>query len=113
MTEIDIGEYKRIEEDEVKKIIKQIINTYIKGSRYQHSVLKEWQERILNNSTEKLKDLYPKTKFIITSTIMQHTEHGYHQASTCYWDKEKDQLISYVHQDQDFVILVNVVCSPL
>ncbi|KAJ9078644.1 hypothetical protein DSO57_1004602 [Entomophthora muscae] len=98
---------------EITRVIRKAILTYMKGAKYQHSKVKEWQQQLSDHCLQKLTILKPPfpadaVKYIVSSTILQKGVSGFQSATSCFWDSELDRLITYTHEDEEFHVVVNI-----
>ncbi|CAG8555635.1 11189_t:CDS:2 [Diversispora eburnea] len=100
---------KTFNEDEVKHIIKEVVETTIlQDSAYLHSRVSNWNAIIVEHVTKKLAALSKSFKYIVTCTIFEKNGAGIHATTTCYWDSKYDGSTTYRHDTNSMYVIVNV-----
>eukprot|EP00823_Brevimastigomonas_motovehiculus_P009599 TRINITY_DN927_c8_g1_i1.p1 TRINITY_DN927_c8_g1~~TRINITY_DN927_c8_g1_i1.p1 ORF type:complete len:130 (+),score=14.75 TRINITY_DN927_c8_g1_i1:139-528(+) len=92
----DIAESEKttLQEDVIKKKIKEIIENCLKGKEYDETKVPQWISNICEACIESLYAPKKPFKYAVTCTIMQRTGAGIHSANACYWDTVSDVALS-------------------
>ncbi|XP_054706109.1 dynein light chain Tctex-type 1-like [Uloborus diversus] len=94
--------------DDVSKIIKSAVEEVIERNVYQHSKVKQWSDKIVEQILNSLKDLHKPFKYIATCVIMQKNGAGFHTASSCYWDNTTDGSCTVRWENKSMYCIVSV-----
>ncbi|KAK9959731.1 hypothetical protein ABG768_009833 [Culter alburnus] len=76
--------------DEITTVIKEVVESTIGNSSYQHSKINQWMSNIVESSLNQLTKLGKPFKYIVTCIILQKNGAGLHTASSCFWDNTTD-----------------------
>ncbi len=77
----------------MKKKVREIIESHLKGRDYHEDLLPQWINDILENILEELHASKKPIKYCATCTIMQRTGAAIHSAKAAYWDIASDGKI--------------------
>jgi len=77
-------------EDEVNLIIKEVVESTLGTSAYEHKKVATWQSMVVENCLKRLYSLGRNYKYVVTCMITQNTGAGVHTSHTCYWDANTD-----------------------
>ncbi|KAF0369749.1 Dynein light chain Tctex-type 1 [Gigaspora margarita] len=100
---------KTFNEDEVKIIVKEIVeSTILQDSAYLHSRISNWNAIIVENTVKRLAALNKSIKYIVTCTIFEKNGAGIHATTTCHWDSKHDGSTTYRHDTNSMYVIVNV-----
>lgn len=95
-------------QDEVKVLIKEAIESNISNQPYHHNKVPQWNSNIVEMTLKKLSGLNKSFKFIVTCVIMQRTGAGLHVGSSCFWDSTTDGCCTFEYDSKTMVVVVNV-----
>nr|CAH8874778.1 unnamed protein product [Trichobilharzia regenti] len=76
--------------EEVKNIVKEVIEAIVGSSSYSQSKVQLWTSTVIEQCLNQLTKLGKPFKYIVTCIIMQKSGAGLHTASSCYWDNTTD-----------------------
>ncbi|GIZ04122.1 dynein light chain Tctex-type 1 [Caerostris extrusa] len=94
--------------DDVSKIIKSAVEEVIERNTYQHSKVKQWSDKIVEQILSNLKELNKPFKYIATCVIMQKNGAGFHTASSCYWDNTTDGSCTVRWENKSMYCILSV-----
>lgn len=84
-------------EDEVGKIVNDVIDLYLKDRNYEEIKVPQWTNQILEELDIRLCALKKPFKYVSTALIMQRNGAALHSSTSCYWDSTRDgmQVVSW------------------
>jgi dynein light chain Tctex-type 1 len=94
MDDIADSEKQAFQEDSVKKKVREVIESHLKGREYSEHMLDQWMNDICENIVEELYQTKKPFKYVVTCAIMQRTGAAIHSAKSCFWDTVSDASIT-------------------
>ena len=68
----------------------------LKTASYDESLVPQWVDTICDRCMSNLAALQKPYKYIVTCQIMQKTGAGIHTATSCFWNREDDNICQVV-----------------
>ncbi|OBZ85494.1 Dynein light chain Tctex-type [Choanephora cucurbitarum] len=101
-------EQKKFNTEDTLVLIKEIVESTLKGSEYSHSKVSQWSSTIIDGCINKLKTNNTNYKYIVTCVILQNKGAGFYTGSSVFWDNQNDGSASYKFESTTMYALVNV-----
>ncbi|KAJ2089060.1 hypothetical protein IW138_003772 [Coemansia sp. RSA 986] len=93
--------------DDVHKYLKSAVDLTIGSGEYHHGTLTELHNNITQYAIKKIGAIKPASaKCIVTCTIVQNTDAGFHISNALYWDDLRDHVVTYDFQNKAMNIIV-------
>nr|CAH8874776.1 unnamed protein product [Trichobilharzia regenti] len=93
--------------EEVKNIVKEVIEAIVGSSSYSQSKVQLWTSTVIEQCLNQLTKLGKPFKYIVTCIIMQKSGAGLHTASSCYWDNTTDENIHSTNFRRKQVVIIS------
>ncbi|KAJ2559775.1 hypothetical protein EV175_000160 [Coemansia sp. RSA 1933] len=106
---------KAVGTDAVHKALKTSVDLAIGTGEYHHGALHELHTNITQYAVKKIGALTPQVpfKYIVTCTIVQNTDAGFHIGNSLHWDDARDVVVTYDFQNKAMhIILTAYLISP-
>ncbi|KAJ1831877.1 hypothetical protein IWW55_002379 [Coemansia sp. RSA 2706] len=92
---------------DVYKYLKAAVEMAAGPDQYQHAQLGELHNNIVDYATKKISAIRPPSvKVIVTCTIVQNTDAGFHISNSTHWDDDRDSLVTYQFQNKSMTVVV-------
>ncbi|KAJ2802191.1 hypothetical protein H4R20_003377 [Coemansia guatemalensis] len=93
---------------EIQKYLKAAVEMAIGQDEYQHGMIGEIHQNIVDYASKKINAIRPPSvKVIITCTIVQNTGAGFHIGNATRWDDSTDTFVKYEFQNKSMTIIVS------
>ncbi|KAJ2395471.1 hypothetical protein GGI23_004289 [Coemansia sp. RSA 2559] len=93
--------------DDVHKYLKSAVDLAIGSGEYRHGALAELHNNITQYAIKKIGAAKPDSvKCIVTCTIVQNTDAGFHISNALHWDDVRDSVVTYDFQNKAMHIIL-------
>ncbi|KAJ1729050.1 hypothetical protein LPJ72_005175 [Coemansia sp. Benny D160-2] len=98
---------KQLSKDEVHKFLKSAVDLAIGSGEYHHRAVSELQNNITQYAIKKIGAVKPaSTKCVVTCTVVQNTDAGFHITNALHWDDSCDTVVTYNFQNKAMNIVL-------
>jgi len=89
----DIYEFPPIQ-DSARNIAQEIITQVLESKKYAPGKVPEWIDSITSRCIERLKELSPNFKYVVSAIIVQKVGAGIHYDCVTHWDMKTDGSVT-------------------
>lgn len=93
--------------DAIKAIGNECLSSTLQDQMYHPEDVRRWLKEIPQTCVEKL-GKYSDFKFIVSCTILQLNDAGFHTNTCCLWDSETDGSVSCRFENSSLLAILNV-----
>mmetsp|Transcript_8226 Transcript_8226/g.12745 ORF Transcript_8226/g.12745 Transcript_8226/m.12745 type:complete len:122 (+) Transcript_8226:53-418(+) len=94
MDHIASQEESAFNDDEVHKIVWQILESHLSEGDYNDQQSNTWSNKICEDSVHQLTTLNKPFKYIVNCVLMQKNGAGLNSSSSCFWDTGNDGVVT-------------------
>mmetsp|Transcript_55926 Transcript_55926/g.89008 ORF Transcript_55926/g.89008 Transcript_55926/m.89008 type:complete len:123 (-) Transcript_55926:96-464(-) len=81
-------------DEEVHKIVWQILESQLNEGDYNDERSNDWSNKICEDAVQQLTSLNKPFKYIVNCVLMQKNGAGLNSSTSCFWDTGNDGVVS-------------------
>ena len=86
----------------------EVLASVMESKKYTPSKVPEWIESITSILVEKLRELSPNFKYVVSCTIVQKVGAGFHYDCVTHWDPKTDAHLTAKFENETMICLCTV-----
>eukprot|EP01083_Nonionella_stella_P078564 215075_1 len=94
MDHISSEEELAFNDEEVHKIVWQILDSQLSEGDYNDQRSSDWSDKICENTIKQLSLLNKPFKYIVNCVLMQKNGAGLNASTSCFWDTGNDGVVT-------------------
>ncbi|CEL99345.1 unnamed protein product [Vitrella brassicaformis CCMP3155] len=91
------------------RIVKQTLDSVLGNVSYSPKEVQNWVDTVSQAILDKMQDLSDGFKYVVTATILQRSNAGFHLSTTCYWDYNHDGSVTFRWENKSMHAIVTVL----
>lgn len=85
----------------------------LESKKYNPAKTSEWTDQMGNKILEKLRDVSPYFKYVVSCVIVQKVGAGLHYESIAHWDSKTDGLLTTKFENDSLICITTIVAAAI